>query len=123
MILQWKEEIHTRTLVHVLKTIDPYFNDVCKGIKFFEFRPYDRPFKVDDYLELYHYPQNDRYISCKISYVLSRFDDRFIWFDENIKGCILGIKDIIVIDAPIHKESGTYTLGGERVEPINSKGL
>lgn len=42
-------------MVHVLKILPQYFKDIESGIKTFEIRKKDRPYKVDDCLYLLEY--------------------------------------------------------------------
>lgn len=42
-------------MIHNLKSINPHFQDVKKGVKTFEYRNDDRPFKVGDMLILSEY--------------------------------------------------------------------
>lgn len=44
-----------RKMVHQLKTVQPYFDDVASGNKTFEVRKNDRDFKVGDVLMLLEY--------------------------------------------------------------------
>lgn len=39
-------------MIHELKTLTPYFDDVASGVKTFEVRRADRPFRVGDFLAL-----------------------------------------------------------------------
>jgi len=59
-------------MIHELKTIDPYYDDILEGIKKFEIRLNDRDFKVGDNLIL-HNTQNGKctglFIRAKIIYI------------------------------------------------------
>ena len=62
--------------MHILKTINPYFNDVSNGLKDFEIRINDRNFKVGDTIKLVEYEPyntsiNPRYLIKKIKYILN----------------------------------------------------
>lgn len=50
-------------MIHELKTIQPFFDDVASGKKRFEVRKKDRDFKVGDYLAL------NEYIPAKVTNV------------------------------------------------------
>ena len=58
--------------VHVLKTEQPFFDDVWNGRKDFEVRLNDRDFKVGDRLELIEVTENatQRYILKDVKYIL-----------------------------------------------------
>lgn len=79
-------------MIHKLKTVNPFFNDVALGIKTFEVRKNDRNFQVGDILWLKEYiPESESFtgkgVMVTISYVLD---------DENYckKGfVILGFKN------------------------------
>lgn len=95
-------------LIHVLKTVEPYFTHVWNGYKLFEFRQYDRPFKSGDEVYLFTYPENDRHIRANIGFMLTRFQDRFIWYDENKRGCIFSLLDGKIYSSACSFESGSY---------------
>ncbi len=58
-------------LVHELKTIQPFFDDVYYNRKEFEVRKNDRKFKVGDRLKLIEYPSdNPRFVLKEIKYIL-----------------------------------------------------
>jgi hypothetical protein len=59
-------------MIHTLKTIQPYYDDVDSGKKTFEVRTNDRDFKVGDELNLTEYPDTGRgkRIYLLITYVL-----------------------------------------------------
>ena len=63
-------------MLHELKTWPKYFNDIKSGLKTFEIRKHDRPFKVGDILELKEFnPDTKEYtensILKQITYILS----------------------------------------------------
>ncbi len=66
---------------HYLKTIEPYFTAVKKGIKTFEVRKNDRNFKVGDMIYLTRYPSEltelnyENTVIGQITYILD--DERF----------------------------------------------
>lgn len=65
----------TDNITHELKVWNHYFDDVESGLKSFESRKNDRPFKVGDTLRLREYdPKTDKYsgreIKKKIAYIL-----------------------------------------------------
>lgn len=72
---QIKEYLNRENMVfHELKTIEPYFSDVKKGLKTFELRKDDRYFQIYDYLLLVLYKdgqlsEND-YVLVRITYKL-----------------------------------------------------
>lgn len=49
------KQLPRRNMVHQLKTVQPYFDDVASGNKTFEVRKNDRDFKVNDVLMLLEY--------------------------------------------------------------------
>ena len=62
-------------MVHFLKIWPPYFQDVVSGIKTFEVRYNDRPYKVGDILWLQEYnPEKKEYtgnfVIAKVTYLL-----------------------------------------------------
>jgi len=66
-------------MIHKLKTIQPYFDEVVKGIKTFELRENDRNFKVGDRLDLFegdeqvddiNKRENKNHVHKYISYIL-----------------------------------------------------
>lgn len=64
------------TRTHDLKTIDPYFGYLQKGLKDFEIRFDDRDFLVDDILNLQEYKYEALTGECvqkRIKYILRRF--------------------------------------------------
>lgn len=79
-------------MTHALKTEPVWFADIVKGIKTFEVRKYDRPFKIGDAILLQEYdPEAGIYTgkewSGSITYLLD--DPLFVK-----KGfCVLGIKE------------------------------
>jgi hypothetical protein len=61
-------------MVHELKTIPKYFEDVKKGKKTFEVRRNDRDFKVGDFLALNEWNNGeytDNFAICEITYILN----------------------------------------------------
>lgn len=65
---------------HLLKTIQPFFNDVSEEIKTFEVRKNDRDFKVGDVLRLQEYNQDrntftGRELRVNVTYILD--DQRY----------------------------------------------
>ena len=63
-------------MIHELKTVQPYFNDVDLGIKTFEVRKNDRNFKPGDLMILKEYDlinnlYSGREIKCIITYELN----------------------------------------------------
>lgn len=66
----------THVLVHTLKTVNPYFEDVLNQHKMFEVRKNDRDFQVGDFLILQEYDSKrevylGRKIKCVITYILN----------------------------------------------------
>lgn len=80
-------------MIHELKTLPQYFEDVISGKKQFEVRKFDRPFHVGDLLALNEF-ENKMYTgrSCLvyIDYMLS--DSEYVKKDY----VILGIKPCVV---------------------------
>lgn len=67
--------IYTYGQTHELKTWPSYFNAVMNGIKTFEIRKFDRPFKVGDVLLLQEYnPSEGKYTGAvctrQVTYIL-----------------------------------------------------
>ncbi len=64
-------------MIHHLKTVNPYFDEVWEGNKTFEVRYNDRVFKEGDTIVLREYSRSDGYsgreIEAKIGYVLEQF--------------------------------------------------
>lgn len=63
---------------HELKTIQPFFQQVCDGVKTFELRKNDRDFQVNELLKLQEYnpitkEYTGRYVFKKITYILKDF--------------------------------------------------
>lgn len=80
-------------MIHELKTIQPYFNDVLNGDKTFEIRKFDRDYKVGDELKLIEFdPISQSYLPNwhykTITYVLS--DAKQYGLMDGY--CILGLK-------------------------------
>jgi hypothetical protein len=65
---------------HELKTIQPYFGDINKGLKTFEVRKNDRNFQLDDTLWLREYDSEFGYsgsdVRAKVTYILA--DKQFV---------------------------------------------
>ena len=62
-------------MIHELKTIQPYFDDVVNGVKTFEVRKHDRDFKVGDELILREYnlesnTYSGKNVHMEITYIL-----------------------------------------------------
>lgn len=75
------KQLPRRNMVHKLKTVQPYFDDVVSGNKTFEVRKSDRDFKINDVLLLLEYnPDNaanqkskgytGKCITARITYIL-----------------------------------------------------
>ncbi|MEG2290711.1 MAG: DUF3850 domain-containing protein [Clostridium sp.] len=65
-------------MIHELKTESKYFNAVCECKKKFEVRKDDRPFNVEDTLNLVEYKEGRlQYAECNVSitYILGRNED------------------------------------------------
>jgi len=61
---------------HELKTIQPYFDDICSGKKTFEIRRFDRDYKIGDKLHLAEWDLKGHYFTGKyrirvISHILT----------------------------------------------------
>lgn len=81
-------------MIHELKIICNFFNDILFSNKNFEIRKNDRDFKVNDILILKEYnPIEKKYTGCtakcKVIYILNHED-----FPEGIQDgyCVMGIK-------------------------------
>lgn len=62
-------------MIHELKTVAPYFQQVLDGVKTFDIRKNDRNFKVGDYLWLREYDQETKtytgqHLHCIVTYLL-----------------------------------------------------
>lgn len=56
-------------MLHILKTVDPHFEDQWQGIKLFELRLADRNYQPGDYLLSRQYdPEGDQYSGRQILY-------------------------------------------------------
>lgn len=78
-------------MIHELKILPNFLEDIVKGIKTFEVRFFDRPYKIGDYLLLKEYVNSHytgRFTIVKITYILSDED----YVKSNY--CILGIENI-----------------------------
>lgn len=67
-------------VVHELKTVNPYFEDVWNGMKNFEMRKNDRHFHVGDIIYLKEYDTGSqlylgRVIRAEIEYILKDFGE------------------------------------------------
>jgi ParB family chromosome partitioning protein len=85
-------------MVHKLKTVQPFFNQVKEGIKKFELRKNDRDFKKGDILILEEYDPEDALDeeSKNDGYTGKIFAVRIDYMLENFAGiekdyCILGV--------------------------------
>lgn len=83
-------------MIHELKTVQPYFDDVISGRKSFEVRKFDRPFHVGDLLALNEFNAAMKCYTgnsclCYIDYILNEA--------EYVKSgyVILGIKPCAVM--------------------------
>lgn len=79
-------------MVHDLKTIQPYFDDIRSGRKKFELRKNDRNYSTGDFLNLWEYIPSEKrktgeVYTVRIIYILDKFQDALKdgW-------CILGIE-------------------------------
>ena len=74
-------ELPRRNVVHQLKTVQPYFDDIASGNKTFEVRKNDRDFKLNDVLMLLEYDPSKadnpkskgltgKCITARITYIL-----------------------------------------------------
>ena len=69
-------------IIHKLKTVNPYFNDIWNRIKNFDVRLNDRDFKVNDYVLLREFDPTTlnkylfREILCRIYYIFE--DSKFL---------------------------------------------
>ena len=97
-------------MIHELKTIPNYFNDVLSGEKSFEVRKADRPFHKDDLLALNEFnPETRSYTgrSClvQIDYILN--DPEYVKKDYVILGikpcCVSLVNDRIFANGNVYK--------------------
>lgn len=63
-------------MIHQLKTWPTEFHAIASGLKTFEYRPYDRPFRVGDVLELHEWiPDSASFtgnvLQVEVTYMLS----------------------------------------------------
>lgn len=82
-------------MIHKLKTVQPFFNEVKEGIKKFEFRKNDRDFKKGDLLILEEYDPEDSEEENK-GYSGKVFAVRVDYILENYTGiekgyCVMGV--------------------------------
>ncbi len=69
-------------IIHKLKTVNPYFNDIWNRIKNFDVRLNDRDFKINDYVLLREFDTTTlnkylfREILCRIYYIFE--DSKFL---------------------------------------------
>ena len=77
------------SIIHEVKTIEPFFSDVCCGEKLFELRKNDRDYKVGDFL---HHNQfvNGELTGLECYTEITYFLQGFAGLQEGY--CILGIK-------------------------------
>lgn len=81
-------------LIHELKTCAKYFNMVDKGTKRFEWRKFDRDFRVGDLLHLREWDEEeedytDRWQLVRIDCMLTYDEDGIIGIPKGY--CIMGI--------------------------------
>ena len=65
-------------MIHTLKTVNPYFEDILNRKKQFEFRYNDRNFQIGDHIILLEFDNlnntySGRKISCVIKYILPSY--------------------------------------------------
>ena len=79
--------------LHELKTINPFFEDIWRGLKDFEVRKNDRNFEIGDRLKLIEYGANQiptpRYILKDVKYIL--MGGQYGISDDYV---VLGLKDV-----------------------------
>jgi len=79
----------TNTKQHILKTVNPYFEDIWHKNKNFEIRFNDRDFRISDRLDLVEIDNNGnrtlRMITCYINYICT--------FEQKEGYVVLGLKD------------------------------
>jgi hypothetical protein len=83
-------------MIHELKCIQPFFDDVITEIKTFEVRKIDRDFQVGDLLALNEYTDKGYTGRCalfEITYILCNSDFCKLTDDNHIMG-ILGIRPV-----------------------------
>lgn len=61
-----------KSIVHRIKCTEPYFSEQWNGIKAFEFRKMDRPYRVGDYIMLEQWLQGTDGLYRGGSYMLLR---------------------------------------------------
>lgn len=92
--------------VHILKTTQPYFDEVVSGRKRFEYRHNDRDYNKGDVLVLREYFKSDNYFGstfvCSVNFMLSSEDGNFNELGSNV---ILSLSNGLFIP-----ESGFHNL-------------
>jgi hypothetical protein len=83
---------------HVLKTENPYFDQVWNKEKTFEFRENDRGFRVNNLLMLKEYDKvtnsfSGREILVRVTYILNI--DQFVQIDAHYGYVIMSIKTLL----------------------------
>lgn len=97
--------------IHILKTVNPFFQDVVDGVKIFELRKNDRDYQLNDRLLLKEYfPENNSFSGRNYE----------LWVTNGIFEKCEGLKDGYVLlaeDSQFGLVKGTYKVGDrERVE-------
>lgn len=82
-------------MVHRLKAVQPYFNEVLNGEKTFEVRRFDRDFKVGDSVVLMDYDDmEDMLLGSEITFTISYILSDFRGIQDGY--CIIGFKSFDV---------------------------
>ncbi len=81
-------------MLHALKTIQPYFNQVKAGDKTFELRKFDRPYKQGDNIVLQEWDnEKNEYTGEELSFTISYVLCDVPKFGLKDGYCILGLKE------------------------------
>lgn len=102
-------------MIHQLKTMPEYFNDVITGKKTFEFRVNDRNYKVGDYLALNEYDPNTKTYTGRSCLVIVDYI-----LDEHTAEGVPALKNNLVIMSikptrlTLYGESPEILIGTER---------
>lgn len=114
------ERPHTKT--HVLKTVQPYFEDVAMGYKTFEIRKNDRDFQKGDFLLLIEWNQDKKipgsFLTTKIKYITDygQKDGYVILGIENLTGYTDSLDDGPLEDYPQSMAKTLITIHLDLVE-------
>lgn len=83
-------------MTHALKTWPQYWDDISKGVKTFELRKDDRPYKVGDGLILQEYAVNGGYTGNEIKKTITYILRDCPGFGLKEGYCIIGFKTTLL---------------------------